>query len=134
MSILLYGCTTWTLTEHIEKNLDGNCTRMLQAILNKSWKQHPTAAVRPPTTHLKDHPDQMNKTCGTQLEVKGWTHKPSSPMDPLTWMCKWRTTSLNLYTAALYELRMEPGRSAGSNEWWSERRKSVLPAQHDDDD
>ena len=42
MSILLYGCTTWTLTKHIEKKLNGNYTRMLRAILNKSWKQHPT--------------------------------------------------------------------------------------------
>ena len=39
--ILLYGCTTWTLTKRLEK-LDGNYTRMLQAILNKSWRQHPT--------------------------------------------------------------------------------------------
>ena len=42
LSILLYGCTTWTLTKHIEKKLDSNYTRMLQAILNKSWRQHPT--------------------------------------------------------------------------------------------
>ena len=35
ISILLYGCTTWTLT-------NGNYTRMLWAILNKSWRQHPT--------------------------------------------------------------------------------------------
>ena len=41
-SILLYGCTTWTLTKRLEKKLDGNYTRMLQAILNKSWRQHPT--------------------------------------------------------------------------------------------
>ena len=41
-SILLYGCTTWTLTKRLEKNLDGNYTRMLRAILNKSWRQHPT--------------------------------------------------------------------------------------------
>ena len=40
--ILLYGCTTWTLTKHMEKKLDGNYIRMLQAILNKSWRQHPT--------------------------------------------------------------------------------------------
>ena len=40
--ILLYGCTTWTLTKQLEKKLDGNYTRMLQAILNKSWRQHPT--------------------------------------------------------------------------------------------
>ena len=40
--ILLYGCTTWTLTKWLEKKLDGNYTRMLRAILNKFWRQHPT--------------------------------------------------------------------------------------------
>ena len=40
--ILLYGCTTWTLTKWLEKKLDGNYTRMLWAILNRSWRQHPT--------------------------------------------------------------------------------------------
>ena len=42
VSILLYGCTTWTLTKRLEKKLDGNYTRMLRAILNKSWRQHST--------------------------------------------------------------------------------------------
>ena len=42
VSILLYGCTTWTLTKQLEKKLDGNYTRMLWEILNKSWRQHPT--------------------------------------------------------------------------------------------
>ena len=42
VSILLYGYTTWTLTKRLEKKLDGNYTRMLRAILNKSWWQHPT--------------------------------------------------------------------------------------------
>ena len=42
VSILLYGCTTWTLTKRLEKKLDGNYIRMLRAILNKSWRQHPT--------------------------------------------------------------------------------------------
>ena len=36
VSILLYGYTTWTLTKRLEKKLDGNYTRMLRAILNKS--------------------------------------------------------------------------------------------------
>ena len=40
--ILLYGCTTWTSTKRMEKKLDDNYTRMLLAILNKSWRQHPT--------------------------------------------------------------------------------------------
>ena len=42
VSILLYGCTTWTLTKRLEKKLNGNYTRMLQAILNKSLRQHST--------------------------------------------------------------------------------------------
>ena len=42
VSILLYGCTTSTLTKRLEKKLDGNYTRMLRAILNKSWRQYPT--------------------------------------------------------------------------------------------
>ena len=41
-SIVLYGCTSWTLTKRLEKKLDGNYTRMLRTILNKSWRQHPT--------------------------------------------------------------------------------------------
>ena len=42
VSILLYGCTTWTLTKRLEKKLDGNYTRMLRTILNKSERHHPT--------------------------------------------------------------------------------------------
>ena len=42
VSILLYGCTTWALTKRLKKKLDGNYTRMLRVILNKSWRQHPT--------------------------------------------------------------------------------------------
>ena len=41
-SILLYGCTTWTLSKRLEKKLDGNYTRLLRAILKKFWRQHPT--------------------------------------------------------------------------------------------
>ena len=52
VSILLYGCTTWTLTKRLEKKLDGNYTRMLGAILNRSW-QAPT--VRPPTTDHENY-------------------------------------------------------------------------------
>ena len=40
--ILLYGCTTWTLTKRLEKKLDGNYTKMLRVILNKSWRKHST--------------------------------------------------------------------------------------------
>ena len=42
LSVLLYGCTIWTLTKRLKKKRDGNYTRMLRAILNKSRRQHPT--------------------------------------------------------------------------------------------
>ena len=54
VSILLYECTTWTLTKCMEKTLDGNYTRMLRTILLKSWRQHPIKQQLyghlPPTT------------------------------------------------------------------------------------
>ena len=42
--LFVYVCEwfeLWTLKKRIEKKLDGNSTRMLQAILNNSCKQHP---------------------------------------------------------------------------------------------
>ena len=42
VSILLYGCTTWTLTKRTEKKQGGNYSIMLRAILYKSLKQHST--------------------------------------------------------------------------------------------
>ena len=41
-TVLLYGSITWTLTTNLAKKLDGTHTRMLRAILNKSWRYHPT--------------------------------------------------------------------------------------------
>ena len=68
VSILLYGCTTWTLTKRPKKKLDGNYTRMLRAILNKSWRQHPIkhqpyGHLRPITKTIQDEPD-MQDTAG----------------------------------------------------------------------
>ena len=43
MSVLLYGCATWMLTKRKEKKkLDGNYTRMLRVVLNKSRRQRLT--------------------------------------------------------------------------------------------
>ena len=42
VSITEISLNTWTLTKQLEKKLDSNYTRMLRAILNKSWRQHPT--------------------------------------------------------------------------------------------
>ena len=56
VSILLYGCTTWTLTKWMEKKLVGNYTKILRAILNMSWRQHLTKQ------HLYGHIPPITKT------------------------------------------------------------------------
>ena len=56
VSILLYGCTTRTITKQLENKPDDNYTRMLRAILNKSWRQHPT------THQLYGHLPPITKT------------------------------------------------------------------------
>ena len=45
VSILLYGCTTWTHTKRLEKKLHGIYTRMLQAT------PHNARTIRPPASH-----------------------------------------------------------------------------------
>ena len=42
LTILLYGCTTWTLTKRMEKKLNGSCRRMLRVVLIKYWMQYTT--------------------------------------------------------------------------------------------
>ena len=80
-SILLYGCTTWTLSKRLEK-LDGNYTRMLRAILNKSWQQHPTRH------QLYGHLPSITKTIQprrTKYAGHCWRSKDEIVSDVLLW-------------------------------------------------
>ena len=82
VSILLYGCTTWTLPKWQEKELDGNYTRMLRAILNKSWRQNPTKH------QLDDHLPPITKTIlvrRARHAVHCWRHKDELISDVLLW-------------------------------------------------
>ena len=45
---------------------------------------------------------KTNQTCRTLLEKQGRAHKWCTPMDPVIWPNKSRTTSSNLHTAALW--------------------------------
>ena len=68
--ILLYGCTTWTLTKPMEKNIDSSYTRMLRAILNGSCCQKPTKqqlyGLQPPI--LKTMKIRRSRHAGTLQE------------------------------------------------------------------
>ena len=82
VSILLYGWTTWTLTKRLEKKLDGYYTRMLRAILNKTWQQHPTRR------QLYGHLPPITKTIQarrTRHAGHCWRSKDEIVSDVLLW-------------------------------------------------
>ena len=69
------------LTKCIEKRLDSNYTRMLRAILNKSWRQHPTK-------HLYGHLLPITKTIQvrwTRYAGHCWRSKDKLISDILLW-------------------------------------------------
>ena len=104
VSILLYGCTTWTLTKRLEKKLDGNYTRMLRAVLNKSWRQHPTRhqlfGHLPPIT--KTIQARRTRHAGHCWRIKDELISDILLWTPDIWPCKSRTTSSNLHTATMW--------------------------------
>ena len=65
ISILLYGCTTCTLTKRMEEKVDGYYTRLLQAILNKSPQSSSCTATYHPSQKLSKLDEQdMRDTAG----------------------------------------------------------------------
>ena len=58
--VCVYVCVWFVNNEFVkrlEKKLDGNYRKMLHAILNKSWRQHPhkTPTVRPPAPYHENY-------------------------------------------------------------------------------
>ena len=73
VSILLYGCTTWTRTKRLEKKL---------AILNRSWRQHPTKQ------QLYGHLPPITKTIQvrrTRHAGRWWRSRDEVISDVLLW-------------------------------------------------
>ena len=58
VSILLYGCTTWTLTKRLEKKLDAelhkNTAINIEQVLEATPHKAPT--IRPPASHHENYP------------------------------------------------------------------------------
>ena len=139
-SILLYGCTTWTLTKRLEKKLDGNYTRMLRAILNKSWRQHPTRHK------LYSHLPPIRKTIQvrrTRHAGHCWRSRDELISDVLLWtphMAVQKQDDQHEHTFSNYVRIQDVVLKTCLRRWTigksGERGSgiSVLPALHDDDD
>ena len=141
VSILLYGCTTWTLTKRLEKKLDGNYTRMLRAILNKSWRQHPTRH------QLYSHLPPITKTIQvrrTRHAGHCWRNRDELISDGLLWTPTYGQAKAGRPARAyIQQLCEDTGHSPedlpeamNDREKWRERVRdiSVLMARHDDAD
>ena len=138
VSILLYGCTTWTLTKRLKKKLDGNYTRMLRAILNKSWRQHPTRH------QLYGHLPPITKTIQvirTRHAGHCWRSRDKLIRDVLLWTPRYgrakagrpaRTYIQQLYEDTGFSTEDQPEAMNDSGKRGS--GISVLATWHDDDD
>ena len=139
-SILLYGCTTWTLTKRLEKKLDANYTRMLRAILNKSWRQHPTRH------QLYGHLPPITKTIQvrrTRHAGHCWRSRDELISDVLLWtphMAVQKLYDQHEHTFSNYVRIRDVVQKTCLRRWTigksGERGSgtSLLPARHDDDD
>ena len=130
VSILLYGCTTWTLTKRLERKLDGNYTRMLQAILNKSWRQHPTKH------QLYGHLPPITKTIQvrrTRHARQCWRSRDEVITDVLLWTSTYgRAKAGQPARTYIQQLCEDTGYSPGDrpeamNDWekWRERVRDI---------
>ena len=82
ISILLFGCSAWTLTKRMEKKIDGNYTRVLQAILNTSRRQHRTKP------QLYGHQPPITKTIQVKRNRHGghcWRSRDELISDVFLW-------------------------------------------------
>ena len=140
VSILLYGCTTWTPTKRMEKKLDGNYTRMLRAILNKSWQQHPTRH------QLYGHLPPITKTIRVRQNRHAkhyWRSKDELISDVLLWTPTYGRAKAGRPARTYIQQRCE---DTGCSPETCQRRWmicrsgergsgiSVLAARHGDDD
>ena len=78
LSILQYGCITWTLVKRIEKKLDGNCTRMQQwywtkPVCNIPQNKSCTVTDHPSLKPFKSNEQDMQGTAGELSDVHLWT-------------------------------------------------------------
>ena len=136
--ILLDGCTTWTLTKHMEKKLDNNYTKMLRTVLNKSWRQNCTKqqlySHQPPITKII----QIRQT---RHVGHHWRSKGELISDIVLWTLHMDEPRLNDQLELIYSNSVPIKDVAWKTCWeWRmigskrESGKSMLAAWHDDND
>ena len=126
--------------KRLEKKLDGNSTRMLRAISNKSWQQHPTRR------QLYGHLPPITKTIQarrTRHAGHCWRSKDEIVSDVLLWtphMANQKQDGQLEHTYSSYVMIRDVTLKTCRGRWMIGRRGergsgiSVLAARHDDDE
>ena len=110
----------------MEKKLDGNYTSILQAILNKSWRQRPKKQL------LYGHQPPIMKTIKIRLTRHAghcWRSKDELICDVFLWTSSHGRAKAALHTAALKTCRKQWTIGRG----W-EREGDIRAATDDDDE
>ena len=128
------------LTKRLEKKLDGNYTRMLRAILNKSWRQHPIRhqlyGHQPPITKTI----QVRRTKHAGHCWRSWDELISDALQWTPHMAGQKQDDQHEHTFSNYVRIRDVVQKASQRRWTIGRSGergsgiSVLAARHDDDD
>ena len=128
------------LTKRLEKELDGIYTRMLRAILNKSWRQHPTRH------QLYGHLPPITKTILVRRAIHAghcWRSKDELISHGLLWtphMAGQKQDDQHEHTFSSYVRIRDVALKTCQRLWTSGKSGergpgiSVLVARHDDDE
>ena len=131
VSMLLYRCTTWTLTKCMKNKIDGHYTWCFEQILETTPNK---TAVRPVTTHLKNHQRR------TRLPVHSRRSKNKLISDLLLWTPRYERASVGRQARTyLQQLCADTGyifeeRWMIGTEGVKKSRKAVLSTWLNDDD
>ena len=128
VSILLYGCTTRTLTKHMEEKLYSNYARLLWAILNKFWRQHLTKQ------QLFGHRPAITKTIQvrrTRYAGHCWKNKDELISNLILWTPSHGRARVWRPSRTGCRLEDLSGAMDDRDEWREWVRGSVLMARHD---
>ena len=113
LSILLNGCTTLMLTKHIERKLDGNNVKILQAAWKKGpIKQRLYCHLHPPLTNYTSKANKMWGTAGDSRAKSLVTF-----YNGLLYMVIPVSAEQQRFVLALYGHKMQPRRPTRSI-WW----------------
>ena len=113
ISVLLYGCTTCTLTKHVEKRQ----MRTIQEWSGRFWINLGSSSRHNSSCMVIYLPSCKDKICRELLKKQEWTHKQGS-INFYTRTCQCWLTSKKLHSSVWYKHWMPSWEQIRMNDNW----------------